>query len=176
MEIKQGKTRIVLIGEERVAKIPHPKNLSIIRKAIQGREKDFLLKKEARTRVLEIISMVAGIGIQANKREAKLFEDFPDLVVPIRFQINSLGLLNIQDKAEPFGISWEDRHKIFTDNIGRMVMSINHTIEGTGNFGVHEGKIKIVDGGDYGLEKILHTNRKAFERALSIMEEMINLR
>ena len=170
MKIVQGTSRVVFIGDELVAKTPRLKDARAPKYFIQR-----LLERGCSKKTLgfaiDLLRLESTVGITANRAEAQLFNDFPHLVVPIRFHLGRLGLINVQDKAEPFDLEYRTRHSIFTDELDRNVALIGHTIEGDDNFGIHDGRIKIVDGGGEGMTKVLHANRAGVERALRRMEE-----
>ena len=165
---------MVLIGKELVAKIPRMQDLGVIKRAV-GWVRHYGFSEDKRRRILRNLRREGGVGVRANCLESRLFNAYPDLIVPIRFDMGRLGLMNVQDRADYFDLGHEERYEAFSGELGNMADLIFHTIREPNNFGVHEGRIKILDGGGEGLKRLLEMNRDAVERALHRMEEMAGI-
>lgn len=110
-------------------------------------------------------------GVIANRREAVLAKEFPDIVV--RTHSIGAGLLNIQPLVSPIPASMSP-HIVFANHMEGGVHLLGHMIENPSNFGIcDDGRVRFVDGGSYGLEKALRLGKRShIQTALSELIEI----
>lgn len=112
-------------------------------------------------------------GVVANRREAALASDFPDIV--IRTRMLGGGVLNVQPRAERINLSSYDVADIFAAHMKGKVAFIGHMVENASNFGMcDDGQVRFLDGGSDNLENVLR-NRGEYQRVGAALQELTRL-
>ncbi len=93
-------------------------------------------------------------GMMANRREASLAKEFPDIV--LRTRMFGGGALNVQPQVEAINLSSDEVAHTFAAHLGRKTAFLGHMIENPSNFGIcGDGSVRFVDGGSSNLESVL---------------------
>lgn len=172
MKIESGSCRIAFVGDTVTVKVPQLKLGKVVKDLISSAQYGYFFKyitKDIRQNKGLLSTLFCGV--MENYREWSLYKegavnaDILDILVPTRFSI--LGLINIQDTAidahlEPL----EVLRAIGTSISGRTALPAMHTLEGTANFGMHDGRLKIRDAGEPGLRKLMKTHSSVIKEAL----------
>jgi hypothetical protein len=103
-------------------------------------------------------------GVVANRREHRIANQNGNIIVPTRSILK--GLANIQPTVAPTGLDHEEIHSAFVEQLGSRVTTLGHMLENPSNLGVLDGRVRFVDGGSRGLEKLTHTQPESIEQAL----------
>lgn len=167
MERLRGTSRVVVVGDNYVAKLPLPK-LKDVKSFISCAKLYIKQKRWNELRALMFTgeesphSFCGRIlrGWFENLREAELSEELGDIVVPTRFSL--FGVLNIMDRADVLGESTVDDVLLapFCDRLTAPHRAVSrHTFSNPKNFGWHDGRLKLVDYGAYKLYEVLTENR-----------------
>lgn len=173
MKIEKGTSRIAIVGERTTLKLPRLQiltNIRCIRDSLKrGWLREYLTQDE---RHASLSRHLLG-GLLANRREWHLSKKETEILVPTRFSI--FGLLNIQDTATDIemtmtAIAIKLRRKI-PDEI--LFTQHGHTFQGSDNFGVHEGRLKLRDYGELGLEATIEKYEEVIAQALE--QQMIEI-
>ena len=183
--IHSGETRIVYVGDEDAIKVPNImwyKGLKSMPK-MYIRDRDILkLIQWFRhpSNVKASLKWILSVGWKENRREAKLTNDFSNIVVPTRHSLGG-GAVNIMD-AVPIVRSVSDIERENIAHIygkyglsGAQRPEMEHPFFSTANYGVHDGRVKMVDYGDEYVEKLLVTERRSIEMALAEIGERVGL-
>lgn len=150
---------MVVVGESTTAKIARSRPRVAIQNAVHSLSRGGLkqLTKELRYGEEQVASIQhhLRLGQAPNLREARLAKLYPDLVVPTRTLLG--GMVALQPTVTTTDrVGIEDPfpyfEKVFPGNGAR----IGHTLETPKNFGVHDGKVKFVDAGEFGIEEKMH--------------------
>jgi len=173
MKIEKGTTRIAIIGERSTLKLPRLQiqaTIAWIRHSIKrGRLREYLTGSG---RVPSLSPHLLG-GILANKREWRLSRKTTDILVPTRFSI--FGLMNIQDTAEdvefPEAAVAVKLYGSMPDEV--LFEQHGHTFQGSDNFGIHDGRLKLLDYGGVGLESVINQYEEVIAEALR--QQMIEI-
>ena len=105
-------------------------------------------------------------GIFENWREAHYSKTLGEIAVPTRFSF--LGIFNIQDTAQPHNLKARDLWPEFVTNIGDDLWKDPHTFSTEeDNFGVHRGRLKLIDYGGRETIPLLLKYRKRFLDSLT---------
>ena len=167
MKIQKGKSRIAIVGDTITLKFPNPKITRTIKGLYYAAKKGNLQKYLTQNEKHFSFSSEMLRGWFENLREWRLSQEFTDIVVPTRFSI--FGLLNIQDTAKDVEMEYAEIGPALRGKIPDKVMLNNgqHTITGSDNFGWHDGKLKIRDYGELGLDFLLENYRDELREALA---------
>ena len=112
-------------------------------------------------------------GVVANRREAGLARDFPDIV--IRTRMLGGGVLNVQPRAERLDLSSHDVADIFAAHMRGKVAFVGHMVENASNFGMcDDGQVRFLDGGSDKLENVLR-DRGEYQRVGAALQELTRL-
>ena len=104
-------------------------------------------------------------GIEANRLESKLAKSHPDIVVRSKRILGGLAVIQERVKSLPESA---DLQSVFAKYLG---WGLGHLIDQPGNFGIVQGKVKIVDGGD---EKLAEALRRP-DRTMRIKQALSEL-
>jgi hypothetical protein len=176
MKIEKGTSRVALVGDKLTVKVPMfnvRRLIGDVRKALQSKWalKEFFSGAE-RAGTLSFFLR----GLKENLREASLSKELADLVIPTRLSI--LGIINIQDSASEilspedniYSAFWKklinsiDREEF--KNNERIIRRGPHTLEQPDNFGLHGGRIKLLDYGEKGLDDLLREYGRLLQEVL----------
>lgn len=156
MKIEKGTSRIAVVGEHITLKFPQIKlgrTVRAIQDAIKrGKLSEYVTRSEKHP---DSLARDLFRGWFENLREWRLSQEITDTIVPTRFSI--FGLMNIQDTAKDIKLPYPT---IGIALLGKIPDHIiidhgSHTIASSGNFGIHEGVLKIRDYGELGLDYLL---------------------
>ena len=165
MERIKGSSRTVYVDEKVAFKIPHYEFLkdlpSSLRRIFTNQDSNIL-----RSWIWEIsyVGHIFGKGVYANLIEAFMGLVAKEVVVPTRLSL--AGLLNVQEKAEQAKITSDDIEntmKVYLDN---EPLSDMHGYLDPDNYGIHDGKMKMIDCGSLAVAKIIMKRRHDFRSAL----------
>jgi len=99
---------------------------------------------------------------------------FRDIVVPTRFSL--FGIINIMDTAQEIGdFSEEETDAIINCFDHKDIKYIEHTVIMARNYGVHKGKLKLLDCGSRVTIKALSVQRDEFRKVLDTIEQIRGL-
>ncbi|MBI2638424.1 hypothetical protein HYW83_02435 [Candidatus Peregrinibacteria bacterium] len=177
MKIEKGTSRTAFVGERYTIKFPRP-NIKVAVDSL----KDYL--SIGIRRALPFIradeddpfglSFLLFRGWLQNVREARISDDFINVVVPTRFSL--FGFINIQDTAPD--VDAQDG-EIYIDIIKRIkssadvrlqdvidMRSATHTLPNSKNYGLSEGRIKLRDYGEKGIAELLQRFGTQVEQVL----------
>jgi hypothetical protein len=111
-------------------------------------------------------------GFFENWREAQYSETLGEIAVPTRFSF--LGIFNIQDTAQPHDLQDRDLWVEFATNVGEDLWTDPHTFSTeVDNFGVHMGRLKLIDYGGRETIPLLLEHRARFLESLSRLTRLV---
>lgn len=111
-------------------------------------------------------------GLLENLREAHYSETLGEIAVPTRFSF--LGAFNIQDTAQPHNLKERDLWPEFVTNVGDDLWKDPHTFSTEeDNFGVHMGRLKLIDYGGRETIPLLLKYRAKFLESLSRLTRLL---
>lgn len=110
-------------------------------------------------------------GVVANLREARLAKLYPDIVLATRGLVG--GLVNVQPQVETVNLSHKDVWKPFSERLGgELAPRLGHDLENASNLGITASGIRFVDGGNSGLEVLLHEKGMQHEISQALKDVM----
>ncbi|MCK9186118.1 hypothetical protein M0P48_01630 [Candidatus Gracilibacteria bacterium] len=169
MEIHKGTSRIAFVGGNLTVKVPNPHTLRHLAKIFEYLKLGDL--EELRNWFGYTEGNCVGFrwaisGLLQNWREFLLSKELSVIAVPTRLSI--FGLLNVQDTAQnlPSTISDKDLFVTMGMAIGPEIMKDPHSVYGTDNFGIHDGRAKMRDYGNVKIGPILKGHIDPIREAL----------
>ena len=166
MEKFKGTSRTAYVGESLTIKIPNFNIKRAISTLIRASRngiagiREYITGKEGNP---SSISFSLLRGIRENIRERVLSKTELDFLVPTRLSI--LGLINFQDTATATDSKDDEIYEAFfrkltqlpnfKDEDEKMLRAGGHTLPQAKNYGIHDGKVKLLDYGEVGLDKLL---------------------
>lgn len=192
MILKEGSTRIVVIGPKEVIKVAKGFQYDVF---LQEDEPRGIIERYLSTGAIQDLEALAELiktrgavvsgtvllqkqfdgGLAANKleEESSIDGSLAGLIVPTKFSVE--GLVNVQDftpdvpyyssTGKPSGNIFWSQVEALMDR-GLDVFAGGHTIGSPENFGLHDGQIKFRDYGDRDLIAALISNRERIREAL----------
>ena len=169
MRIASGSARMVVVGKRYAVKVANI-NFSNAIKDFRWRVRKRLPLKIYFSRPPEVLGGIQYHllrGICENRREARFSKILGDIVVPTRFSF--LGIFNVQETAGPHNL--DGIHDIFMGLVGRIgaVQKDRHTFAHGNNFGIHDGRLKIIDYGSKEACSVLLLHAREFRSALDVV-------
>lgn len=166
MKIEKGTSRIAVVGEHVTLKFPQIHGTVAFKyliKAIRtGKLRRYLTGSE------KLASLRGQLlrGWLENWREWRLSKEITETIVPTRFSI--FGIVNLQDTAPDADLRYGEVYNALRAIIDEDLVYEHggHTMPGTSNFGVHDGKLKIRDYGELGLDVLLKEYGAQLKQAL----------
>ena len=167
MKIEKGTSRIAVVGERSTLKFPQIHGILVLRELVNairsGSLREYLTESEKgrynlRGQLLR--------GWFENLREWRLSQEITGTIVPTRFSI--FGLINLQDTAPDADLKVGEVYNTLRAIIDEDLVHEHggHTMRGGSNFGLHEGKLKLRDYGELGLEVLLKQYGVELQQAL----------
>lgn len=175
MKIAKGTSRIAISCENYTAKLPrfHPDALRILPTRLKEffdiyhLKGEFLRKYFLNPEDENAFQKEQIRGLLANLRESKWSKALGNLVVPTRYSF--LGLVNIQETAKVPQLPENELRKLARTLRGN---PDPHTFHEPGNYGLHDGQLKLLDYGEYGVAQFLFDNRQRVETFLRALEDI----
>jgi hypothetical protein len=165
MEIKHGTSRIVYVDEKTAYKTPPYSFVKDLPRTLRR-----ILRERSSNRLRACIAetcydtRIFGKGVFANLVEAFMGVVAKDVVVPTRLSL--AGLVNIQEKAEPSTLPKSDLRRILNTYFDEELLEEIHGFNNPSNYGVHDGKLKLIDCGSLSLARIVLKKRRELRNAL----------
>ena len=167
MKVAFGSTRIVIVGKQYTVKCAHFHPLMTVHELVgcakRGKQELKLFMSAPETAWGGFKNIFLR-GVLCNKREAKYSTELGEIAVPTRFSL--FGIFNIQETASSHrydrGLLW----KIFFDIIGKDLRAADHTFAGEQSFGMHGGRMKIIDYGSARFPELLIKHKQEIIKAL----------
>ena len=107
-------------------------------------------------------------GISENRREYRTSKALGDIVVPTRFSF--LGILNIQETAEPHNLTPKSLWVGLRAKIGDgLKFTDAHTFSEPDNYGIHKGKLKLIDYGGETANSTMLKYQRQFREVLGTL-------
>ena len=168
MEVYKGTDRTALIGRHYTLKVARTNPRGFLQYAQSIRERRGLEGVVNAWKALSAdqhhsLKNFLLHGIVANRRERRV-ATHEGIVIPTRSILG--GLANFQPTVPGTGLDDRAVHSAFVEQLGSKVTALGHMLEDTNNIGVDDGRVKFVDGGSRGLERLMETNPDAIHRAL----------
>ena len=176
MKIEKGTSRIAIVGECATLKIPKLR-LGLVISGIKDAIERHRLPKYLTGNEKNTLSLANHLlrGWLENWREWRLSKEIAGTVVPTRFSI--FGIINLQDTAPNVdSLEYGDVYIALSKIIDKDLVFKHggHTLPESENFGMHDGKLKIRDYGELGLDVLLKNYGKQLQQALD--ETMAKIR
>lgn len=109
-------------------------------------------------------------GVSENLREFRTSKTLGDIVVPTRFSF--LGIFNIQETAKLHNLSqrllWVEQ----CSKIGDELWKDPHTLSSPENYGIHEGRLKIIDYGGARTFSVILKYRQQFREVFDTLSRL----
>lgn len=175
-EVKRGSSRIALIGEEHVAKVPRMPTIRELKTLKNG----YYWLKKGRPDMFKIwlnMSEDSNVGPRSfltrgymqNVREASLSSKLGELAVPTRLSI--AGLLNIQDFSADLSLDEKQLVAVLQKTLPMDLHVDTHSFYNPQNYGWHEGTVKLRDYGGESISEMLMDHRREFADVLGALRE-----
>ena len=165
MQIIKGTNRIAFVGKRYAFKVPKVTPRMLVQDVYDSfagtwhglthaKLKDIFAGRSNTTPRAESLE-----GIRANILEKRFSSKLGDIVVPTRFSL--FGVVNVMDAAAPSGIpaSLIAKTRPFSPLDG-------HPVNSADNFGIHNGRLKLLNYGGIGLISYIMWNKDIFRRQL----------
>jgi len=157
VEVRKGSDRTVLLSENYAIKLPVINAGSSIRTAY-GMYDRFGAGAPIKMWRRECGESPGGIkgglmhGLIANWREARLAQQFPEVVVATK---SIASVINVQPRLDTLALPVDDVMKVFSRNLKVRAAMLGHMMDDVTNFGVTDDGVRFLDGGGSGLEQLL---------------------
>ncbi len=164
MRIAYGETRVAIVSKRTTIKLPRI-HIKMLRQDIKhlwsgGYERP--CAGQAPYKSLE--------GVWSNRFENKWSKKLYEAVVPTRFSV--FGAVNIQDTALPIqAFSKNELSFIRNQLTDKIFFSEIHTLSFAENYGMHNGKIKLLDYGSKILAQWIFDHLDLFRNTLDAIQE-----
>jgi|GEM_PF-1822337 len=179
MKIARGQTRIALVGNKYTVKLPVIRAkyfLGTLKATLSLKYEPVVVLDDEEDLAFSRFAHLSNVfrqfvlnGFKCNWSEYVNSKKFSGVAVPTRFSF--LGALNIQDTVLTTDFSQEERALLY-EEIPDTRAKMGHVFTMEGNFGLHSGKIKFVDYGDWRTIDGLMKHKDDLRRVFDVIQQM----
>jgi len=170
MRICQGTKRTAIITDRFTVKVARVNVRGTLRDAVSSMRRGWDLAgfQYSLSSVRDSLAM-SLTGISENWTEGQNSKKLGDLVVPT---FMSLGVVNLQATAQDHGLSRQEIFPVLNNRVGcangiHILTIDSHTFHPDDNYGIHQGKLKILDYGSKKAVKIMMENGERLRQGLA---------